>query len=136
MSATRSRTKARTSAQSSSGARTASWPTRSSKRSGDSVRARPRSIGGARTIVRFLVAKVLYVNMRRVGRGYYSVHLSTIAEPPYDEVEDVQIVERYARNLERDIRESPWDWLWLQKKWKIKRPTVSAEPTAKPAAAP
>ena len=45
-------------------------------------------------------------------------------------------VERYARNLERDIRESPWDWLWPQKKWKIKRPTVSAEPTPKRAVAP
>jgi KDO2-lipid IV(A) lauroyltransferase len=74
--------------------------------------------------------------MRRVGRGYYSVGLSVIAEPPYDEVEDIQIVEQYARNLERDIRESPWDWLWLQKKWKIKRGTVSAEPATKPAAAP
>jgi KDO2-lipid IV(A) lauroyltransferase len=74
--------------------------------------------------------------MRRVGRGNYSVRLSVIAEPPYDEVEDVQIVEQYARNLERDIRESPWDWLWLQKKWKIKRSAASAEPMTKPAAAP
>ena len=32
------------------------------------------------------------------------------------------IVERYARSLEHDIRESPADWLWLQNKWKVKRP--------------
>ena len=76
---------------------------------------------GAGKIAKFLDASVLYVKMRRVRRGYYSVQLSAIAEPPYEEVEDVQIVERYARNLERDIRESPADWLWLQKKWKIKR---------------
>ena len=89
---------------------------------------------GAGKIAKFLDAKVLYVKMRRVRRGYYSVALSTIAEPPYDEVEDVQIVERYAGNLERDIRESPSDWLWLQKKWKIKRPAVATEAGAKPAA--
>jgi KDO2-lipid IV(A) lauroyltransferase len=79
---------------------------------------------GAGKIAKFLDAGVLYVKMRRVHRGYYSVHLSVIAEPPYEEVEDAQIVERYARSLERDIRESPADWLWLQKKWKIKRPTA------------
>jgi KDO2-lipid IV(A) lauroyltransferase len=77
---------------------------------------------GAGRIAKFLDAKVLYVRMRRVGRGRYSVRLSELAAPPYDEVEDVQIVERYARSLERDIRESPADWLWLQKKWKIRRP--------------
>jgi Kdo2-lipid IVA lauroyltransferase/acyltransferase len=81
---------------------------------------------GAGKIAKFLDAKVLYVKMRRVRRGYYSVRLSVIAEPPYEEVEDIQIVESYARNLERDIRESPWDWLWLQKKWKLKRPPVAA----------
>ena len=91
---------------------------------------------GAGKIAQFLDAKVLYVTMRRVRRGYYSVRLSVLAEPPYEEVEDVLIVERYARSLERDIRESPSDWLWLQKKWKIKRPTVSPETQAKSAAIP
>ena len=76
---------------------------------------------GAGKIAKFLDARVLYVKMRRVRRGHYSVQLSVIAEPPYEEVEDVQIVERYARSLEHDIRESPSDWLWQQKKWKIKR---------------
>ena len=81
---------------------------------------------GAGKIAKFLDAKVLYVKMRRVRRGEYSVQLSVIAEPPYEEVEDVQIVERYARQLERDIHEAPWDWLWLQKKWKIARPAAAA----------
>jgi Kdo2-lipid IVA lauroyltransferase/acyltransferase len=79
---------------------------------------------GAGKIAKFLEAKVLYVRMRRTRRGHYSVHLAELASPPYDEAEDVQIVERYARNLERDIRESPADWLWLQKKWKIRRPAM------------
>jgi KDO2-lipid IV(A) lauroyltransferase len=81
---------------------------------------------GAGKIAKFLDARVLYVRMRRVGRGSYSVHLSELAAPPYEEVEDVQIVERFARNLERDIRDSPADWLWLQKKWKIRPPGAGA----------
>jgi len=89
---------------------------------------------GAGKIAKFLDAKVLYVKMRRVSRGRYSVRLEEIAAPPYEEVEDVQIVERYARNLERDVRESPADWLWLQKKWKIKREPAPAAKARRPAA--
>ena len=90
---------------------------------------------GAGKIAKFLDARVLYVRMRRVARGRYSVLLEEIASPPYEEVEDVQIVERYARKLERDIRESPADWLWLQKKWKIRRPAMPEGRDAKTAPA-
>ena len=77
---------------------------------------------GAGKIARFLDARVLYVKMRRVGRGRYSVFLEELASPPFDDVGDVEIVERYARCLERDVRERPTDWLWMQNKWKLKRP--------------
>jgi KDO2-lipid IV(A) lauroyltransferase len=77
---------------------------------------------GAGKIAQFLDAKVLYVTMRRLRRGYYSVRLATLAEPPYDADANEMIVERYAQSLERDIRASPSDWLWVQNKWKIKRP--------------
>ena len=80
---------------------------------------------GAGKIAQFLDAKVLYVTMRRVRRGYYSVRLSVLAEPPYDADSNEAIVERYAQSLERDIRMSPADWLWIQNKWKIRKP-VSA----------
>jgi KDO2-lipid IV(A) lauroyltransferase len=77
---------------------------------------------GAGKIAQFLDAKVLYVTMRRLRRGYYSVRLATLAEPPYDADANEMIVERYAQSLERDIRASPSDWLWVQNKWKIKKP--------------
>jgi Kdo2-lipid IVA lauroyltransferase/acyltransferase len=73
---------------------------------------------GAGKIAQFLDAPVVYVSMRRVRRGYYSVRLSEIGAPPYGEGTDTLIVERYARSLEQDIRRSPSDWLWLQNKWK------------------
>jgi KDO2-lipid IV(A) lauroyltransferase len=76
---------------------------------------------GAGKIAQFLDATVLYVSMRRLRRGYYSVRLSEIGAPPYGLGADKLIVERYARSLEQDIRDSPADWLWLQKKWKYSK---------------
>ena len=73
---------------------------------------------GAGKIANFMQAPVLYVAMRRIKRGHYSVRLSVLAEPPYEEGIDVLISERYARSLEAEILTSPSDWLWLQKKWK------------------
>jgi len=73
---------------------------------------------GAGKIAQFLDARVVYVTMRRVRRGYYSVRMAMLADPPFDIGADEAIVESYARSLEKDIRESPADWLWLQKKWK------------------
>jgi len=83
---------------------------------------------GAGKIAQFLDATVLYVSMRRLRRGYYSVRLSTLAEPPYENDANEMIVERYAQHLERDIRASPADWLWFQNKWKVARPPAGAEP--------
>jgi Kdo2-lipid IVA lauroyltransferase/acyltransferase len=77
---------------------------------------------GAGKIAQFLDARVLYVTMRRVRRGYYSVRLTTLAEPPYELDANETIVERYARSLEHDIRDAPADWLWMQNKWKLKKP--------------
>jgi Kdo2-lipid IVA lauroyltransferase/acyltransferase len=76
---------------------------------------------GAGKIAQFLEARVIYVTMRRVRRGHYSVRLTTLAEPPFDVGADELIVERYARSLEQDICKSPADWLWLQKKWKYEK---------------
>jgi KDO2-lipid IV(A) lauroyltransferase len=84
---------------------------------------------GAGKIARFLDAKVLYVTMRRLRQGHYSVRLALLAEPPYDEGADQLVVEEYARRLERDIRDSPADWLWLQKKWKYAKPMADAAGT-------
>ena len=77
---------------------------------------------GAGKIANFLQAPVIYVAMRRTRRGYYSVRLSVLAEPPYEAGSDVLISERYARTLENEILANPSDWLWLQKKWKYPKP--------------
>ena len=73
---------------------------------------------GADKIAKILKAPVIYVAMRRDAPGYYSVELKLLAEPPYDRDSGPEIVERYARTLEEEIRRSPADWLWLHRKWK------------------
>ncbi len=77
---------------------------------------------GADKIARILKAPVIYVAMRRVRPGYYTVELKLLAEPPYDRDAGPEIVERYARALEEEIRRSPADWLWLHRKWKYRKP--------------
>jgi KDO2-lipid IV(A) lauroyltransferase len=77
---------------------------------------------GADKIAKILKAPVIYVAMRRDGPGRYSVELTLLAEPPYDRDSGPEIVERYARMLEQEIRRSPADWLWLHRKWKYHKP--------------
>lgn len=79
---------------------------------------------GPERIARYLDSPVLYVAMKRVRLGYYTVRLHVIAEPPYDEDEEIAgalIAERYARALEATIRAQPADWLWIHNKWKYGR---------------
>ncbi len=83
---------------------------------------------GAGKIAKYLDSSVYFVSMRRLRRGHYHVRLEILAEPPYDDAADAQIVERYARYLEAAIVESPADWLWLQKKWKYAKPALADKP--------
>ena len=77
---------------------------------------------GADKIARYLESPVYFVSMRRVRRGHYAVQLRVLADPPYEQMDNALIVERYARFLEASIEENPADWLWLQKKWKYPKP--------------
>jgi Kdo2-lipid IVA lauroyltransferase/acyltransferase len=81
---------------------------------------------GAESIARFLDAPVVYVAMRRIGRGKYSVRLHVLAEPPYDERPGSWIIEAYAHMLEEEIRAHPADWPWVYNKWKYPKPAEEA----------
>ena len=82
---------------------------------------------GADKIARFLDAPVIYVAMRRVAKGHYRVRLHVLVEPPYESGDDLQVVERYARRLETEIRDNPADWLWVHNKWKYPRPADAVD---------
>ena len=78
---------------------------------------------GADAIARILKAVVVFVEMRRVRRGHYSMRVSVIAEPPYERSRGTEVTERYVRALEAEIRSSPADWLWIHRKWKYPKPS-------------
>ena len=67
---------------------------------------------------------VLYVGIRRVRRGYYEV---TFTELPDGRVAAVAsagtfpVTEAFARQLEKDMRASPEQYLWTHRRWKHKR---------------
>ena len=77
---------------------------------------------GAEKVAHFLDAPVLYVAMRRLARGRYAARFHVLAAPPFDDADAPPIMEGFARRLEAEVRASPADFLWLQKRWKYPRP--------------
>jgi Kdo2-lipid IVA lauroyltransferase/acyltransferase len=63
---------------------------------------------------------VMYADVQRVKRGYYTLELSVIAENP-SELPDGAITKAYAGKLEEAIRRSPGSWLWSHRRWKLSR---------------
>lgn len=72
---------------------------------------------------------VIFVAMKKLGRGRYSAHFEILATPPHAR-EGFQILDRYIDACERAIRAQPETWLWSNRKWKHNPPTaaVSAIP--------
>ncbi len=61
-----------------------------------------------------------FIKMRRTKRGYYEMELQTLSEAG-ETLQTGELTERYARIVETQIRESPPDWPWSHKRWKLKR---------------
>src|SRR3984957_9082561 len=81
---------------------------------------------GADQIARATRLPVLYVSMRRIRRGYYEAHL----QPLWDGREATEpntVTERYARACEIDVLESPADWLWSYRRWRLKKPLYGGD---------
>ena len=64
---------------------------------------------------------VLYYEVNKVKRGYYTITFHRITDTP-TQTEHGEIVESYARLLEKTIRKQPEYWLWSHRRWKHKRP--------------
>jgi KDO2-lipid IV(A) lauroyltransferase len=64
---------------------------------------------------------VVYASVRRPARGKYHVRLELLTDRPR-ELPEGEILERFIRRLESDIREQPEIWLWTHKRWKVKKP--------------
>ncbi|MFO7613159.1 MAG: lysophospholipid acyltransferase family protein [Bacteroidales bacterium] len=63
---------------------------------------------------------VVYVDIRCVRRGYYTLQLHLLADGPAS-LPDGEITRRFAKKLESVIREEPAHWLWSHRRWKLSR---------------
>jgi KDO2-lipid IV(A) lauroyltransferase len=76
---------------------------------------------GTERIARKIDFPVVYIAVKRLKRGYYTITAEVLAEHPKDTA-DEQITKLHTARLEKDIREQPEIWLWSHKRWKHKRP--------------
>ncbi|MDB5011174.1 MAG: lauroyl acyltransferase [Mucilaginibacter sp.] len=62
---------------------------------------------------------VLYYDMRRIKRGYYTCTLTNLFANPAQTV-PYEITEAHVKQLELTIRKEPQYWLWSHRRWKFK----------------
>lgn len=63
---------------------------------------------------------VVYMNIRRIKRGYYELIPELLVENPANTKEG-EILEIFTRRLEQEIIKDPVIWLWSHRRWKHKR---------------
>ncbi|MDR1257715.1 MAG: lysophospholipid acyltransferase family protein [Tannerellaceae bacterium] len=63
---------------------------------------------------------VVYADVSKLRRGYYSVEFKLLSDAPQKNA-GYDITEQYARLMEQTIMRNPAYWLWTHKRWKHKR---------------
>jgi Kdo2-lipid IVA lauroyltransferase/acyltransferase len=81
---------------------------------------------GPGEIARITGCAAFLAAMRRTARGRYQIEFQPISAAN-ERLEAQLFTERYARLLEALIRQSPADWTWTHRRWKLTRPTEPAE---------
>jgi KDO2-lipid IV(A) lauroyltransferase len=72
---------------------------------------------GPEKIAKKLDLPVVFIDTKKVKRGYYAVDFALITDRP-KETPEFYITERYARLMETCILRDPAYWLWTHKRWK------------------
>ena len=62
---------------------------------------------------------VFYYVVKQRKRGYYEIELTKITDTPQNDPHG-SIMEKYVKNLQRDIELQPQFWLWSHRRWKHK----------------
>jgi len=75
---------------------------------------------GPEEISRVTRLPVFFIAMRRLSRGFYEIAFEPLAQPG-ERLQPGELTERYARRAERQIHDSPADWPWSHKRWRLKR---------------
>jgi KDO2-lipid IV(A) lauroyltransferase len=75
---------------------------------------------GTEEIARVTRFPVFFLSLRRIARGYYEGEFHLLAAGG-ETLPSGALTERYARQVEAQIRAAPADWPWSHKRWKLKR---------------
>jgi KDO2-lipid IV(A) lauroyltransferase len=65
---------------------------------------------------------VIFVELIRIKRGYYTMSFEELIKPSYYNVKKGDIIELFARRLEKSVLKYPDQYLWSHKRWKHKKP--------------
>jgi KDO2-lipid IV(A) lauroyltransferase len=76
---------------------------------------------GTESIAKKLGFPVVYLNIKRLQRGYYKIFAEMLFEKP-ELTESGEISETHTRKLEQNILENPQFWLWSHRRWKYDKP--------------
>lgn len=79
---------------------------------------------GAEVLVRRLGYPSFFCAIERTGRGRYRVRFESLSHAD-ENFSEGEFTERYARRVERQIREAPADWPWSHKRWRLQAPSAS-----------
>ncbi|MBO9583637.1 MAG: lysophospholipid acyltransferase family protein [Flavobacterium sp.] len=72
---------------------------------------------GAETLAKKYDLAVIFVQVRKLKRGYYEATFVSLADNPKD-FENFKITEMYLKEVEKQILEAPEFYLWTHKRWK------------------
>lgn len=75
---------------------------------------------GTEKIAQKIKYPIVFVSVKKLTRGYYTLMAEILETPPYTGNEG-DITETHTRKLEADIVEQPETWLWAHKRWKHQR---------------
>lgn len=79
----------------------------------------PVFLGTEKVSVKFKMA-VLYLNVRKVKRGYYELTFEELFRDT-SQLPEYTVTEAHVRKLEQSIQETPEHWIWTHRRWKYKR---------------
>jgi KDO2-lipid IV(A) lauroyltransferase len=79
---------------------------------------------GGEVLVQRLGYPSFFCAIERIDRGHYRVSFETLSARD-ENLGEGEFTERYARRVERQIREAPTDWPWSHKRWRLQPPNAS-----------
>ena len=91
----------------------------------DFLNQRTAVFNGPEKIAKKLDTAVVYMDVKRVKRGFYEITPTLLCDKP-KETADLEITMAFNRILEKGIISQPETWLWSHRRWKHTEPNIES----------